>query len=242
MRSHAPRPGWVASAASRVVFIALMGLLTSACASGSRLATTDETTATSSVASRTPHGLCLDGASRYRRITVKVDRAVVAPLASVKKWVLSTSPEIEWRTFSDTLASAPLDERVAVCVLSKNDTSYFEPPGLGHKLKSVVVIVRPNGEGTFFFGDHLATTWTALRRGFDHGAGVRHPRIHEKAVMGFRTQGSPRVRMTIPHFDVPCAYRVFPTQRRSSSARTGQKNSGRGSRMLPAPAPSSHPG
>jgi hypothetical protein len=71
-------------------------------------------------------------------------------LSSVKKWVLSTTPEIEWPTFSSSLARAPLTERVGVCVLTKKDGTTFDPGADEEPVESVVAIVRPNGESTVF--------------------------------------------------------------------------------------------
>lgn len=111
---------------------------------------------------RTPTELCLNVVTRTPREAVKVDRVVIAPLRDVKRWVLRTEPRIDWRTFSTALARAPLDERVGVCVLSKRDTLGFRVEGVDRPVASVVVIARPNGQGTVFLlgslGDNLDST------------------------------------------------------------------------------------
>ena len=97
-----------------------------------------------------PKELCLRGVHRTPRSNIYVDRAVIVPLARVKKWFLSTTPEIDWRTFSSSLAHAPLNERVGVCVLTKRDGSKFDPGADEKPAESVVTIVRPNGASTIF--------------------------------------------------------------------------------------------
>lgn len=101
---------------------------------------------------QSPRDLCLDGVPRYPRSSIRVNRAVVAPLRRVKKWVLSGGG-IDWDEFSASLSPAPLDERVGVCVLTKKDGSKFTIPAGENTpppVRCVVVIVRPNGEQTLF--------------------------------------------------------------------------------------------
>jgi hypothetical protein len=97
-----------------------------------------------------PKELCRRGVHRTPRSNINVDRALIVPLTRVKKWVLSTTSEIDWRTFSSSLAHAPLSEQVGVCVLTKRDGSKFDPGADEKPVESVVTIVRPNGESTIF--------------------------------------------------------------------------------------------
>ncbi len=123
-------------------------LILSACGS----LTARDSASESVVTPGSPRELCLNGVNRHPRSSIRVNRAVVAPLARVKKWVLSDGG-ISWDEFSDSLSSAPLDERVGVCVLTKKDGSRFTiPPGENTPppARCIVVIVRPNGEATLF--------------------------------------------------------------------------------------------
>lgn len=95
-----------------------------------------------------PQQICLAGVHRTPVWNVRVERAVAAQLSAVKKWVLE-DPSIDWATFSSTLATAPLDERVGVCVYSKVDGTSFRIPGT-ESAESVLQIVRANGEATLF--------------------------------------------------------------------------------------------
>lgn len=97
--------------------------------------------------------LCLNGVHQNPRENIRVERAFAAPLSSVKRWILGQSPHTEWDTFSSSLATAPLGETVAVCVLSKMDGSLFTPvPGVNtpEPSQAVVMITRLNGESTLF--------------------------------------------------------------------------------------------
>lgn len=110
---------------------------------------------------RSPHQICLSGVRRTPRSNIQVERAAAAPLSAVKAWVLDGSSSIDWATYSSSLATAPLGERVAVCVYSKVDGTSFEIPGT-EPAESVVQIVRANGEATLVMvgatGDMLSTT------------------------------------------------------------------------------------
>ncbi|WGL52840.1 hypothetical protein P5P86_03225 [Nocardioides sp. BP30] len=93
-----------------------------------------------------------------------MERASAAPLAEVKTWVLRTSAAIDWRTFSSSLAEAPPNERVGVCVLTRSDGTDFDLDDGAEPVPSVVMIVRPNGQSTIFelgsLASNLATTPT----------------------------------------------------------------------------------
>lgn len=114
-----------------------------------------------------PEELCLNGVQRTPRSNIRVDRAVIVPLARVKKWVLEV-PERDWETFSSSLVDAPLTERVGVCVLTKKDGSKFQPEGSPEPYESMVTIVRKNGESTVVslgtLEDNLVTTPTTFAR------------------------------------------------------------------------------
>lgn len=137
-------------AGPRAVVSAAAILSLCACSGGSPSADSapKRTVATSPPGS--PKELCVRGVHRTPRSNVSVERAVIVPLTRVKKWVLSTTPQIEWRTFSSSLANAPLSEQVGVCVLTKRDGSKFDPGADEKPVESVVAIVRPNGESTVF--------------------------------------------------------------------------------------------
>ena len=136
------------------VFVLLLvaTLSLGACSGGSSSAdpTPDANSAPATAPPGSPQELCLRGVHHTPRSNINVNRAVVVPLTRVKRWVLSTTPLLHWRTFASSLARAPLSERVGVCVLTKRDGSKFDP-GAGEKpVESVVTIVRLNGESTIF--------------------------------------------------------------------------------------------
>src|SRR4051812_3994028 len=114
----------------RIALLAGALVMLSACGSGSPSEEDFSAPVNTKAAMRqTAQELCLNGVHRYPRSNIRVNRAVLAPLARVKKWVLSTD-SVDWRTFSASLASAPMDERVGVCVLTQMDGSRFVlPPG-----------------------------------------------------------------------------------------------------------------
>lgn len=101
----------------------------------------------------------------------RVERAIAAPLASVKSWVLASDRSIEWSSFSRSLAEAPSTEKVGICVYTKLDGSHFRPPpGIGPQepIESVMLIVRKNGDATLFLmgtkAELLESTPESLRR------------------------------------------------------------------------------
>lgn len=154
------RGGWLALIASTSL------LILSACASPTAPDAVNESVATPS----SPKQLCLKGLHRHSPSEIEVNRAVVAPLARIKTWVTTPKDtDIDWDEFSESLASAPLDERVGVCVLTKKDgASFTAPPEAGdpETVQSVVVIVRPNGEQTLYMLGSLESMLDSVPRSF----------------------------------------------------------------------------
>lgn len=125
----------------------------SACGSAATQATEADASANPNPAPPgSDEALCLAGVHLTPRTNIEVERVVVAPLARVKRWVLADDDfDIDWGTYSSSLTSAPLDEQVGVCVLTKKDGSTFDTPvgvNAPPPQESVVLIVRPNGEAT----------------------------------------------------------------------------------------------
>jgi hypothetical protein len=87
----------------------------------------------------------------------------------VRSWLLKSNPEIEWATWSKSLASAPMGERVGVCVYSKVDGTSFTPaPGVNtpEPSQSIVTVVNSDGESTLYMLGDTSDMLTATPETF----------------------------------------------------------------------------
>lgn len=113
---------------ARLASTAIVMLLFAACSDDPKTGEKAPDTSGHETGKSSPQQICLAGVHRTPVWNVRVERAVAAQLSAVKKWVLDEDPSIDWATFSSSLATAPLDERVGVCVYSKVDGTSFKIP------------------------------------------------------------------------------------------------------------------
>jgi hypothetical protein len=138
-----------------------IGLTACASASSSPIATASAPAGTSptnwTAVNASAREICRSGVHKTALENIRIERAVGAPLSAVKSWLLEGNPDIEWAKWSKALATAPMDERVAVCVYSKVDGgSFTAAPGVNtpEPSQSIVAVVNGDGESTpYMFGD-----------------------------------------------------------------------------------------
>lgn len=136
-----------------IATLALVPFVASCSEADERPDSVPTTTPTLVPSSASAEELCLNGVRKSPREKIRVERAFAASVSAVRNWVLAEDPDIDWNTFASSLADAPLEERVGVCVLAKIEGALFtHAPGVNtpEPTEAVLMFALPDGKSTTF--------------------------------------------------------------------------------------------